>query len=433
MIATFVNNSILNQIAGIDFGTSNSSVGVFQEGNPELLELRDEGRTVPSAIFYSSENSDVTYGRKAIASYAQGTEGRLLRSLKSVLGTALMKEKTQIRNSRVAFTDIIGDFFGFLKNELDERDSASPRGAGISSVVLGRPVHFVDDDEEKDREAESQLRAIASSAGFENIEFQLEPIAAALNYESTLAAEELVVIVDIGGGTADFSVLRLSPERHLQHDRSSDVLATMGVHIGGTDFDRLLSLHSVMPQLGFGTGVKGTNRKLPGSIYFDLATWHRIPLLYNPASLNQVRQMKLDAQQVGRVAALASIIDQQLGHALARSVESAKIELSSSESASVSLKTASSALVDCAITRVDMELAIGSAITSLTRCVDEGLAKAGVQSSDIVSVFYTGGSSSVPCLRLAFEQCLPGARHTRGDIFGSVGLGLTIDAARRFA
>lgn len=423
-----MNNSILNQIAGIDFGTSNSSVGVFRNGNPVLLELKDEGRTVPSAVFYSSESRDITYGRQAVASYTHGVEGRLLRSLKSVLGTALMKEKTLIRNKRVAFTDIIEDYFRFLKSQLDASE-----GPDVNNVVLGRPVHFVDDDDEKDRQAELQLRGIASSVGFSNIEFQFEPIAAALNYESTLEREELVVIVDIGGGTADFSVLRLSPTRHLQLDRSADVLATMGIHIGGTDFDRLLSLHSAMPQLGFGTDVKGSERKLPGSVYFDLATWHRIPLLYNPLSLNQIRQMQLDAQQVDRVEALATVIEHRLGHALARSVESAKIELSTSRSASIRLDNQASSLIDCAVSRNDVEEAIGAAVSKLGECVNEGLAKAQVQSQDIVSVFYTGGSSSVPCLRTAFEQLLPNATHKSGDIFGSVGLGLTIDAARRFS
>lgn len=421
-------NSILKQIAGIDFGTSNSSVGIFRNGNPELLELRDEGRTVPSAIFYSTESSDISFGRQAVTSYTQGIEGRLLRALKSVLGTALMNEKTQIRNKRVAFTDVIGDFFGFLKRQLDEGD-----GPNIESVVLGRPVHFVDDNDEKDSEAESQLRGIANAAGFKNIEFQFEPIAAALNYESTLEREELVVIVDIGGGTADFSVLRLSPKRHSKLDRSEDVLATMGIHIGGTDFDRLLSLHCVMPHLGFGTEVRGSSRKLPGSIYFDLATWHRIPLLYNPLSLNQVRQMQLDASLTDRVEALATVVEHRLGHALARSVESAKIDLSTMQSASIRLDRQAVSLVDCAVSRKDMDEAIAAAVAKLGECVTEGLVKAEVQPQDIVSVFYTGGSSSIPCLRLAFEQLFPNARHKRGDIFGSVGLGLTIDAARRFA
>jgi len=423
-----VNSLHPHQIAGIDFGTSNSSVAVYRNGNPELLEISEEGRTVPSAIFYSTESCEVAYGRQAVARYTQGIEGRLLRSLKSVLGTGLMNEKTLIRNQRMAFTAIIEDFFGFLKHHLDYNS-----GANISDVVLGRPVHFVDGDMEKDRAAEAQLRAIASAVGFQNIEFQYEPIAAALNYESTIAREELVVIVDIGGGTADFSVLRLSPARHLHHDRTCDVLATMGVHIGGTDFDRLLSLQSVMPLLGFGSVVKGTSRKLPGSIYFDLATWHRIPLLYNPASMNLVRQMGLDAEEVASVKLLATVIENRLGHALARTLESAKIDLSAQNSALIRLEQQSTVLLGCEVSRMDLEEAIGDCIKSLCDCVSEGLVQAQVKPEDIVSVFYTGGSSSVPCLQMAFEQLLPRAGHKRGDIFGSVGLGLAIDAARRFS
>lgn len=419
---------MLDSLAGIDFGTSNSSVGLFRDTTPELLDVAGEGRSVPSAIFYSTESAEVSFGRQAVASYTQGTEGRLLRSLKSVLGTALMKEKTLIRNKRVAFSDIIEDFFRYLKRELDTQGRSN-----VDSVVLGRPVHFVDDDEARDQAAEQQLRDIASSAGFKHIEFQFEPIAAALNYESTLKREELVVIVDIGGGTADFSVLRLSPLRHAARDRADDVLGNMGVHIGGTDFDRLLSLHSVMPAMGFGSAVKASGRTLPGSVFFDLATWHRIPLLYNAQMLNQVQQMRLDAAEPDRIDTLLSIIEHRLGHALARSVESGKIQLSDQMRAGIQLDNGTSRLVECAVTRDDMEEAIGEAVISLCDCVQTGLGQAGVRPDDITSVFYTGGSSSVPCLQYAFEALLPSASHLRGDVFGSVGLGLAIDAARRFA
>lgn len=404
-------------------------------GKPRLLDIAGEGQSVPSAIFYSSEDNEVTFGKAAINNYTQGVEGRLLRSLKSVLGTNLLKEKTVIRNKRMAFTDIIGDFFNFLQGQLEEQ------GQGMTDyVVLGRPVHFVDNDEQRDRDAQSQLRDIATSAGFKHVEFQLEPVAAALNYESTLDREELVVVVDIGGGTADFSVLRLGPSRHTRHDRTEDVLATMGMHIGGTDFDRLLSLHSVMPALGFGSQVKSTDRQVPGSVYFDLATWHRIPLLYNAQTLNQVRQMKLDALDAHLIESLLTVVENRLGHALARSVELAKIELSSVEYTRVQLaisqlanqNTMNNFLVDNKVSRTDLDASIQDAVMQLRSCLQAGIADAGVKTTDIMSVFYTGGSSRVPCLRSMYEEFLPHAAHKHGDVFGSVGLGLTIDAARRF-
>ncbi len=428
LVAHHPDSSLLDRLAGIDFGTSNSSVGLFRNASAELLNVAGEGCSVPSAIFYSTENPEVSFGKQAVENYTQGTEGRLLRSLKSVLGTALMNEKTLIRNKRVAFSDIIEDFFRYLKHQLDAQ-----RHTDVHSVVLGRPVHFVDDDEARDRTAEKQLRDIAASAGFQHIEFQFEPIAAALNYESSLTREELVVIVDIGGGTADFSVLRLSPKRHTDKERADDVLGNMGVHIGGTDFDRLLSLHSVMPVMGFGSAVKSSGRTLPGSVFFDLATWHRIPLLYNVKVWNQVQQMRLDAAQPDRLDTLLSVIEHRLGHALARSVESGKILLSDQQRAAIKLDYRANSLVECAVSRDDMEEAISAAVISLCDCVETGLKQAGVQASDITSVFYTGGSSSVPCLQSAFEALLPAATHKRGDVFGSVGLGLALDAARRFA
>ena len=422
------NTFVLNRIAGIDFGTSNSSVGIFRNNQPDLLDINGEGTAAPSAIFYPDEGVEAAFGKRAVNLYTQGVEGRLLRSLKSVLGTSLMQEKTQVRNRRVAFSAIIEDYFMFLNTQLEQQTSQR-----VDSVVLGRPVHFVDNDQKRDIQAQEQLAVIARNAGFEHIEFQLEPIAAALHYESTLAKEELVVIIDIGGGTADFSVLRLSPEHHAKANRQDDILTTMGVHIGGTDFDRLLSLHSVMPSLGYGSLVQGTNRALPGSLYFDLATWHKIPLLYQRQVQAKVQQMLLDAQYKQPVKALKTIIDERLGHSLARAVEIAKINLSESAKADIQLFDDEELLVDVAATRVDMQVAIESDVEKLRACVAQGLNEAQLTPADVVNVFYTGGSSGVPYLRSVFEQMMPQASHTHGDAFGSVCLGLTIDAARRFA
>lgn len=427
-MATNQQSSMVSDVAGIDFGTSNSSIGHVANGEARLIDIGDEGQSVPSAIFYSHETPDTAFGRAAIAEYTKGVDGRLLRSLKSVLGTSLMNEKTVIRNRRVSFSSIIEDYFRFLKAHLD---SQTPKA--VNHVVLGRPVHFVDDDLARDTAAQTQLQAIAKEAGFDHVEFQLEPVAAALNYEVTLKHEELVMIVDIGGGTADFSVIRLSPERHSLADRTADVLGNMGVHIGGTDFDRLLSLQSVMPALGYKTGVRNSERLLPGSVYFDLATWHRIPLLYTASTARLVEQMHIDAEQKLKVSSLQRLIEQRLGHELARCVELAKIELSGSDSADLMLKDHDIPLIECVVTRDDIDRAIDPAMEQLSQCVREGLQQAGVQATDIASVFYTGGSSSVPCLQLMFEALLPDSRHTRGDVFGSVGLGLTIDASRRFA
>ncbi len=412
---------------GIDFGTSNSSVGYLKDGAPTLLAFGEDGISVPTAIFYASETSDISFGKQAMTQYTEAVEGRLLRSLKSILGSSLMGEKTSIRNRRVAFSDIIQDFFGYLRTTLSDQGQPD-----MTKVVLGRPVHFVDDNPELDRLAEQQLRDIAEKAGFKHVEFQFEPVAAALAYESHLQDEQLALVVDIGGGTADFSIIRLSPDRHRQIDRAGDILSTVGIHIGGTDFDRLLSLHSLMPLLGMGTRVKGSSRLLPQSTYFDLATWHRIPLLYNNATEQKIRQIQLEAEQADKVKLLREIVSRKLGHGLAREVEQAKISLSSKGATDCSLQGLSNEL-RTTISRAQFEASIESVVDRLTDCVATALADSQIRPDAITRVFYTGGTSAVPLLRQHFGALFASAKHVQGDTFGSVGLGLTIDAARRFA
>ena len=225
---------------GIDFGTSNSTAGLFENGKPRLVPLEDGNVTIPSAVFFNFEDDRTYFGRGALEAYTANTEGRLLRALKSVLGTSLIREKTRIKARSMAFSDIIGGFIAYLKERLE-----SEAGGPVEKVVLGRPVHFVDDDADgrrRTRRPNSKRRR--ARKGFRHIAFQFEPIAAALDYEQSVTREELALIVDIGGGTSDFSIVRVSPERAKAVERKDDILANAGVHVGGTDFDRLLSIAS---------------------------------------------------------------------------------------------------------------------------------------------------------------------------------------------
>src|SRR5690606_38738291 len=223
------------------FGTSNSTVGIVKNGTPQLVALEKGQVTLPSAIFYNFEDNQTYYGRHAISEYMETVDGRLMRALKSVLGTSLINTKTQVKARSMGFTDILGEFIGHLKSHLDHA-----QGGNVEHVVFGRPVYFVDGNETADQSAQNQLEAIALEQGFKEIAFQFEPIAAALNYEQSVKKEELALIADIGGGTSDFSIIRVSPDRAGVSDRKGDILANTGVHIGGTDFDRLFSLAHVM-------------------------------------------------------------------------------------------------------------------------------------------------------------------------------------------
>ncbi len=411
---------------GIDFGTSNSTVGFMADGRPALVTLEADNVTLPSAVFFNFEDNRTYFGRKAIGDYTDHAEGRLLRALKSVLGSSLIHEKTRIKSRSVAFSDIIGEFIGFLKTRLDEKV-----GDTVESVVLGRPVYFVDDDRVADAAAQGELEKAARRQGFRHIEFQYEPIAAALDYEQSVGAEELALIVDIGGGTSDFSIVRVSPERRDAFDRKEDILANAGVHVGGTDFDRLLSMASVMRALGYLTPTKDGKRNLPAGYYVDLATWQRINLLYTPKAMTELRQLRYEAAKPKLVERMIDIVAHRQGHALAGGVEQAKIDLTQHPETAVRLAL-SDEMLSVDIMRVAFEEAVTQAIDRVRSTVVEMLEQAHLPASRIDTIFLTGGSTAVPLLRAEILGLFPGAKVVAGDMFGSVGLGLALDAGRKF-
>ena len=223
-------------VCGLDFGTSNSTVGVLKDGQPAMVPLeQDAGHqwqtTLPSALFFSFEDDQVSFGRQAISRYTAGEPGRLMRSMKNIMGSAFMGETTQVKRRHYTFEEIIGFFVQSLKQRAEQYlgEEAGP----VDAVVLGRPVFFNDDNPELDREAEQRLQNVAQSVGFSQVSFQYEPIAAAFDYERQVQHEELALIVDIGGGTSDFTIVRLSPDRHALTDRRDDFLANHGVHTAG--------------------------------------------------------------------------------------------------------------------------------------------------------------------------------------------------------
>ncbi|ESY84953.1 Hsp70 family protein [Mesorhizobium australicum] len=411
---------------GIDFGTSNSTVGVIRNGKARLVLLEGEQPTLPSAVFFNFEDGHTYFGRRAIGDYTDSIEGRLMRSLKSVLGSSLAHEKTRIKARQIGFIDIIGLFIGHLRTRLEE----DAHGV-VESVVLGRPVQFVDDDAQADAEAQGELEKAARAQGFKHIAFQFEPIAAALDYEQKVTREELALIIDMGGGTSDFSIVRVSPGRARSTDRKDDILASRGIHIGGTDFDRLLSIAHVMPQLGYLSPTKDGKRNLPASYFIDLATWQRINLVYTAKAMTHLRQIRYEAVRADLVDRFIHIVEHRYGHALAALVEKAKIELTDMSSAEVAVKLPGAAFA-AGITRDGLEATIARDIERVTETVARTIRDAGVKPSDITAVFLTGGSTAIPLARREILSLVPRASVIEGDMFGSVGLGLALDAQRKF-
>lgn len=410
---------------GIDFGTSNSTVGWLRPDQQPLIALEDDKFTLPSVVFFNLEERRPVYGRLALHEYLEGYEGRLLRSLKSLLGSKLLKSETTVLGSALPFKEILGLFLGELKKRAE-----AVAGRPFEEVVLGRPVFFVDDDPQADREAADTLSEVAKKLGFKEVSFQYEPIAAAFDYESTIEREELVLIVDIGGGTSDFSLVRLAPERRAVADRQGDILATGGVHIGGTDFDKQLSLQGVMPLFGYGGRMK-SDAPMPTSTHLNLATWHTINAVYAQKTQLALKSMRYDILDPTGIDRLFKLIEQRAGHWLAMQVEDSKIALSETTQRRIDLSRIEAGLA----ADLDRELFEGTIEPLLERVrgsIGALLADAGIAEEQVDTLFFTGGSSGIPALRRSVAAMLPNARQVEGNAFGSIGSGLAIEAHKRY-
>ena len=410
---------------GLDFGTSNTTLGRIVDHAPVLVPLEADHATIPSAIFFE-RNGGVLIGRRAIEAYVEGTPGRLMRSLKSLLGTALIDETTQLGRERKKFRDVIAYYVGAVKRRAEQAT-----GVELRSVVHGRPVHFVDNAPDADARAEDTLREIARGLGFDEITFQFEPIAAALDYERQISGEEIALIADIGGGTSDFSIVRLSPQRHRAADRVGDILANDGVRIGGTDFDRRVSLGAVMPLLGYGSAMNRAGLNAPTSYFHDLATWSNINRMYERGVMDDIRHVRREAREPKLFDRLLRVLEDQRGHTLAMDVEHAKIALSDAPRSGFALDWIEKGL-KVEIARGDLVRHTSELADSIAARIGRCLTQAGLSADAIDAVFLTGGSVQLAHVRRAIVASLPNARVVEGDTFGAVGKGLTIEAERRY-
>jgi len=413
----------------IDFGTSNSAVAVPDgAGAMRLIELEPGQRTMPTAVFYFAEGPHDAdgppraFGRAAVAAYVEGHDGRLMRSMKSILGSPLIDQTTDVGGGRGAkYADIVA---GYLKRL--HRLAGEPERA-----VLGRPVFFVDGEPERDAAAQHQLEACARAVGFREVQFQYEPIAAAFDFEQQATREQIVLVADIGGGTSDFSIVRVGPERMQRLARRDDILASHGIHIAGTDFDRHVELAGLLQEFGYrATGPSG--REVPSGIYFDLATWHLINTCYSPLRVAEWRGMKSWFSDVRHHARLMTVLEERLGHELAARAEGAKIAVSGGEDTTVDLSHVEPGLV----LPLSEKTAVDALRADLDRIIStahETVALAGLRAEQIDALYFTGGSTGLRLLVDGMAAGFPAAARVSGDRFASVATGLGLHAQRLFA
>jgi hypothetical chaperone protein len=411
---------------GIDFGTSNSSIAIADKGNISLVPVEGSHVTIPSAIFFPGREFQPAFGRAATELFFNKQDGRYIRSLKRVLGTSLSGQGTVINGRVMKFERIISLFIQNIKEKADAQ-----AGYELENVVMGRPVHFIDNDPEGNRRAQEELKGIAQSVGFKHIEFQFEPIAAAFAHEVNIKGEKLALVVDLGGGTSDFTVIRLSNQYLQKKDRASDILANTGVRIGGNDFDKNLSLSAIMPELGYKTTFGEKNLEVPLKLFHDLSEWSKVNFLYTIKILSQTKQLLFQSHDKERLKRLYTILEKETGHKVLAKVEEAKIALTAQQQYNALYDFIEPDLL-IQTSRQQFENAISAEVEKIAGAATECINQAQVQAKDINLVILTGGSSEVPMIQAAFKQLFPSAELSDENKLSSVGLGLAYDSQMKF-
>ena len=410
---------------GIDFGTSNSAIATGDKGDVRLLPVEDGSNTLPSAIFYATTHPAV-FGRRAPKLFFVGEEGRVMRTRKSLKGTSLMEQGTVVNGKLRRFEDIIGDFIGHLK-----RTGEGAADVSLTEVVMGRPVHFIDGDDAADARAEDQLAAIAKAQGFKNVTFQFEPIAAAFAHEQKIEIEKLALVVDIGGGTSDFTVIRVAKAHAAKADRSGDILGNAGVRTGGNDFDKGFSLGSFMPAFGSRSTYGEKKLHVPASPFHDFSEWSKINFLYTPKTKKMLKDIMAESHDAKHFSRFLKAVEQEIGHRVLAAVEDAKITLTSEDVCDADLSFVENGF-HLPLTRDNFDGAAETQVDKIETAMDECLDGAGVAAERIETIILTGGPTETPILKAMIRKRFPAAQFSEENKLSSVALGLGYDSLRRF-
>ncbi len=407
---------------GIDFGTSNTAAGVMVAGRPHLISVEPGQTTLPTSVFFDYERKITTYGSVANAALIDGREGRFMRALKSVLGTPLMREKRQIAYERLTLIEVVARFLQMIRERAD-----AETGEIYNRAISGRPVRFHSSDDARNAQAEVDLREAYMVAGFEAVDFMFEPEAAALA-SGPLRRDQVGLIVDIGGGTSDFSVFR-------REGSATRIIASHGVRVGGTDFDRAISIAHVMPLLGRGAEVRNTlgngRHTAPNAIYNDLATWQKIPFLYTAENRRMVTEFARLGVEPVLFERLKTVLEMELGHDIAFAVEAGKIQLNKPDvaDASIDLRQIAPQLW-ARLTQDALDTVLAEHAAAISACAVETLALADVTADRIGKVVFVGGSSLMQVVEDAMIALFPNAELERTEAFTAVADGLAIAASR---
>ncbi len=407
-------------IYGIDFGTTNSALSILDVEENKIVKTFNEA----SILFFiqpQGSSKVVSYvGKPAIEAYlANGMGGRFMKSVKRVLPRASFTD-TKVYNQKYTAADLVTLILSYLKGMADEYI-----GEDITEIILGRPVVF-DEDPVKDELAQTRLQKAAANAGFTNISFQMEPIAAAFAYERTLAEAETVLVADIGGGTSDFTVMKLGPEKYKTTNRRQDILAQGGVYIGGDSFDSSFMSQALTSYFGKNLLYESSPGKMlevPNVLFDNIISWEKMNFFNVHKLIREIDRFYVYTRKDEKLMNLMVLIEKNLGYSLFKAIESTKIDLSDMDETTFQFDRESIEITkDIAID--DYNTIIGGNINKIGGYLDAFLIKYGITANQIDTVFITGGSAQVRALQDVMNDRFGEEKLRSGDYLNSVSQGL---------
>jgi hypothetical chaperone protein len=416
---------------GLDFGTTNSSIAIAHpdRSSEAVLFPSGEGKTdTYRSVLYFEPKSPASSGPLAIERYLAADEkGRLIQSLKSFLASRLFTS-TNVFGRQYSLEDLITIILRDLRTQAEAQ--AGLMAGSDAPIVVGRPVRYSNANTAEDNEfALNRLKKAIEKAGIGPVVFEYEPVAAAYFYESSLDHDELIMIGDFGGGTSDFSLLRVGPSARRDRARNGGILGNEGVALAGDAFDARIVRNLVSPALGRGSQFHSVDKVLPMPtwVYSDLERWHYLSFLKSSDTLQMLRSIEAHSLEPKKIGALLHVVEGDLGFYLHQSVQAAKSALSREESSRFLFEDYS-VRVEASVKRASFERWIKEELQKIRGCVDRLLEGTGVAATDVDRVFLTGGSSLVPAVRQIFEQRFGNQKISSGSEFTSVARGLALRA-----
>lgn len=410
------------QSIGIDFGTSNSLASLAVNNRIEFVSYPDGSISNPTVLYFPAKSKQSFIGNEAIERYLldyeeSQSDGRLMLSIKTLLPDAKFDHTTVAGHGRFAAEDLVAVFLSKLKRMAERHFSQS-----FERVVLGRPIEFSE-------LAVNRLEKAARLAGFDEAVFWLEPVAAALAYEMTSASDELICVVDLGGGTSDVCVIETSPARSASPDRFNDIKAVGGINEAGDELSARIMKHRLAPRFGDGSTFQSLGQTLPfpAHLIHKLSKWHRINLLNNRRDTETLQTIHPSSDRPQDVARMLALVEHRYGFELFRAIDAAKKDLSVKKRTAVTFRP-----LDLRedLTVKQFEQAIAQVAENIERSIEDCLTAASVTAKNINRVVLTGGTSQVPLLNRSVVKIFGAEKIYRPDYFSSVATGIGYAASR---